>query len=78
MKPLEQRKAYHPHGFLVQVKVGKKWLDVQGVADCDNTVIAMGGNPADWRKGSVGLWVERDWHDFILFDVLKKYKGDKK
>ena len=72
---LEQRKSYHLHGFLLQVKRGKKWIDVQGVADCIDTVLEMGGNPADWRKGSVGLWIEREWGKLIR-DFLNK--GDKK
>lgn len=75
MKPLEQRKVYHSHGFLVQVKVGKKWLDVQGVADCDNTVLAMGGNPLNWKKNAIGLYIEKEWGKFIR-ELLGK--GDKK
>lgn len=52
--PIE-RKIYHKWGFLVQIKIGKKWIDWQGVAGSEQVVLEMGGNPIGWKKAGVGL-----------------------
>lgn len=53
-KPLE-RKVYHRWGFLVQKRVGKKWIDWQGVAGSEDVILEMGGDPKGWRRSGAGL-----------------------
>ena len=53
-KPLE-RKVYHKWGFLLQKRVGKKWIDWQGVAGSEEIILEMGGDPKGWKRTGVGL-----------------------
>lgn len=53
-KPLE-RKVYHKWGFLVQKRIGKKWIDWQGVAGSVEVILEMGGDPKVWRRSGVGF-----------------------
>ena len=50
-----ERKTYHKYGFLVQRKIGKKWIDWQGVAGSESVILEMGGDPEKWRKAGVGF-----------------------
>lgn len=58
MRPAE-RKVYHIHGFLLQKKFGKKWVDWKGVADSKETILEMGGNPEIfWHKVVAGFEID--------------------
>lgn len=59
MKQME-RKVYHKHGFLLQKKVGKKWIDWKGVADSKETILEMGGNPNLWYKVVAGFEIDME------------------
>lgn len=50
----EIRKVYHKWGFLVQHKIGKKFIDYQGVAGSEQVILEMGGDPSRWKKSGAG------------------------
>lgn len=62
----EIRKVYHLHGFLVQYKIGKKWIDWQGVAGSEQVIIEMGGSLAGWKRSGAG---------FEIYPREPKYPG---
>lgn len=51
----EFRKVYHQHGFLVQRKIGKKFVDYQGVAGSEQAILEMGGDFSKWKKVGAGF-----------------------
>jgi len=57
MKQME-RKTYHKYGFLLQKKIGKKWIDWKGVANSKETILEMGGNPDKWYKVVAGFEID--------------------
>lgn len=59
MKQME-RKTYHKHGFLLQKKIGKKWVDWKGVANSKETILEMGGNPDMWYKVVAGFEIDME------------------
>ena len=59
MKQME-RKVYHKHGFLLQKKIGKKWVDWKGVANSKETILEMGGNPDIWYKVVAGWEIDAE------------------
>lgn len=51
----ETRKVYHRHGFLVQHKIGKKFVDYQGVAGSEQAILEMNGDPTKWKRVGAGF-----------------------
>lgn len=52
-----ERKVYHKHGFLVQKRFGKKWVDYQGVAGSEIDIIEMNGDPTKWKRVGAGFGI---------------------